>query len=315
MQTSGFRTQTHNHLTWIDIRDPTKEQVLQAMAGRALHPLHLDASLLTGHLPQLEKEDDYIFLLLHLPSLRNPGAKIATAQLAVFLAKDYLITIHREGIPSLRHVFEGCELDEGQANIYFQHSSGYLLYSILNTILGESSELTQSILLKLDVIEDAVFDDHVSVTYEIGQLRQRITKLKRLMDFFKTILGELAPHIEDYTGEKLGHHYRSLVRTAERLSVLLEESKETIEIFKDADYTASNEKTNVTLAVLTIIFTLTIPATVVASFYGMNIPLPGANDTGGWTFWGPYTTLYVVLLVSVVPALVMMWYFKRKKWF
>lgn len=315
MQAGHFRTQKHNGITWIDISDPTREQISQAMEGRALHPLHLDASLLSGHLPQVEKEEHYVFLLLHLPDYKRGQDKVATRQVAVFLAKDYLITIHHGAISNIEHLFDACEQDEARRDQYFQKSSGYLLNTVLNNLLDEASDLVQTILQQLDEIEDVVFDEHVAATYEIGQLRQHVTKLKRLMDFLKNVLSDLAPHIDDYTGEKLAHYYRSTARKAERLSILLEEAKETIEIFKDADYTASNQKTNTTLAVLTLIFTLTIPATVIGAFYGMNILLPGGLVAGSWTFLGPYTTLFVVLGISIAPAVAMAWYFKKKKWF
>ena len=58
---------------------------------------------------------------------------------------------------------------------------------------------------------------------------------------------------------------------------VLEESKETIEIFKDTDFMLSTEKSNKILAVLTILFTLSIPVTVVAAIYGMNVNLPGGS--------------------------------------
>jgi magnesium transporter len=266
-------------------------------------------------LPQVEKEADYVFLLLHLPDYKHSEGKVETKQVAVFLAKNYLITIHHGAIPNIQRLFDACEQDKRLVDKYFKKSSGYLLDTIIDNLLIESSDLVQGILQELDQIEDVVFDDHVAATYEIGQLRQRITKLKRLMDFLKNILSELAPHIDEYTGDKLSHYYRSTARKAQRLSILLEEAKETIEIFKDADYTASNQKTNTTLAVLTIIFTLTIPATVIGAFYGMNVPLPGGLTSGPWTFWGPYTTLIVISGVSIIPALFMTWYFKKQKWF
>ncbi|HSX02143.1 MAG TPA: magnesium transporter CorA family protein [Candidatus Saccharimonadia bacterium] len=315
MQSSHFRTQKHHGITWIDINDPTREQISQAMDGRALHPLHLDASLLNGHLPHVEKEDNYVFLLLQLPDYKPATGTVETQQVAIFLAKDILITIHRGVIPSLQHIFEACEQDEQLRDDYFKKSSGYLLSIIIDGLLNQASELIQAILSRLDEIEDAVFGDHVAATYQIGQLRQRVTKLKRLMDFLKTILTDLAPRIDEYTGDKIAHYYRHNARTAQRLSLLLEEAKETVEIFKDADYTASNQKTNTTLAILTIIFTFTIPVTVMASLYGMNIPLPGGNETGPWTFWGQYTTLIIVAVLSVVPVLAMWRYFKKKSWF
>lgn len=314
MQSTRSRSQTHHGIAWIDIDNPTREQISQAMEGRGLHPLHLDASLLNGHLPQVEKEEHYLFLLLQLPDYQEHTGTVAAKQVAVFLAKDILITIHHGAMSSIQTLFDACEHDPHQRDEYFKKSSGYLLATIISGLLDEASELIQTILQKLDQVEGIVFDKHTAATYEIGQLRQRITKLKRLMEFLKDTLAGLSPRIDEYTGQKISHYYRHNTRKAQRLLMLLEEAKETVEIFKDADYTATTEKTNTTLAILTIIFTFTIPATVVASFYGMNIPMPGGNEIGPWTFWGTYTTLIVVFILSAVSALVMWWYFKKKKW-
>ena len=56
---------------------------------------------------------------------------------------------------------------------------------------------------------------------------------------------------------------------------ILEESKETIEIYKDTGNMLSPEKTNRILSVLAILFTLSIPTTVIGAIYGMNVHLLG----------------------------------------
>jgi magnesium transporter len=86
-----------------------------------------------------------------------------------------------------------------------------------------------------------------------------------------------------------------------------------MEIYKDTDFVLSTEKTNKVLAVLTIIFTLAIPATVIGTFYGMNIHLPGGVDTD-LMFLGPYTSFIVIILASVIPVVLMFTYFKKLGW-
>jgi magnesium transporter len=95
----------------------------------------------------------------------------------------------------------------------------------------------------------------------------------------------------------------------------IEEANETVEVYKDADFTTSTEQTNRILAILTLVFTFTIPITVVGTLYGMNVLLPGGIETGEWTFFGRYTTFIILLVLSTLMALAMYLYFKRKKWF
>jgi magnesium transporter len=76
----------------------------------------------------------------------------------------------------------------------------------------------------------------------------------------------------------------------------------------------SAEKSNKILAILTILFTLSIPASVVAAFYGMNVNLPGEIETGPATFLGEYTSLIVLILVAIILVVAMMYWFKREGW-
>ena len=67
------------------------------------------------------------------------------------------------------------------------------------------------------------------------------------------------------------------------------------------------------VAVLTMIFTLAIPSTVIGTFYGMNVNLPGGIGDN-LMILGPFTTFVVIILASVIPAIVMFMYFKKLGW-
>jgi len=99
-----------------------------------------------------------------------------------------------------------------------------------------------------------------------------------------------------------------------RLWSNLDECQESIEIYKDTDFLLSQERTNRILSLLTIVFTISIPATVIGAFYGMNIHLPGGIEAGAWTTWGTYTTFIIIVLVSLIPGIVMFWLFRRWRW-
>ena len=56
-----------------------------------------------------------------------------------------------------------------------------------------------------------------------------------------------------------------------------------------------------------------IPSTVIGTFYGMNVNLPGGIDDN-LMFLGSYTMFAVIILASVIPALMMFAYFKKLGW-
>jgi len=86
-----------------------------------------------------------------------------------------------------------------------------------------------------------------------------------------------------------------------------------MEIYKDTDFVLSTEKTNKVLGMLTIIFTLAIPSTVIGTFYGMNINLPGGLGEELMVI-GPHTMFVIIILASAIPAIMMFAYFKKLGW-
>ena len=143
---------------------------------------------------------------------------------------------------------------------------------------------------ELDAVEVVVFDDNKSDAYQIGKLRQKIIRLKRVADPLQAVLDNLAHQINDFSGEHLAKYYFNNAKLVKKLVAVIGEAQETIEIFKDADFTTSAEQTNRILAILTLVFTFTIPITV----------------------FGPSTTLGAV---AILRALAMYAYFHIKRWF
>jgi magnesium transporter len=311
-KTAAVTSQTHKNITWTDIANPTKQEVAQLADKYAFHPLHIEESLLVGSLPQLEKETDYLFLLLHVPVFDEAEKKIVSSQVAIFLGEDYLVTLHTDASSSLSSLFSACENDEAKRGEHFKSSSAYLLYSVLKVLLDDSSGLIKTTLGELDAQEDKVFDTQDSDAAVIAALRQKILRLRRDIGTLRSVVMELPENVHAFN---LSHHFRDVTREATWLFDMIQEAEKTVEIYKDADFTASTERTNEILAVLTILFTLAIPATVIGTFYGMNILLPGGIEVGPWNFLGTYTTLIVIAIASLTPAAVMYRYFKKRHWF
>lgn len=307
----------HKNITWTDIKDPNRREISKLAEKYPFHPLHLEDCISKGQFPKLEQnaDDKYIFLLLHFPNKGSQDQRIITNQICFFLGKNYLITTHENTNSVLSSIFDACKTSARQREAYMDNSAAHLLYVLIDHLTADLSPIIQMILKEVDEAEDIVFDDKVSGVYKIGQLRQKIISLRRMIGPLRGIIQELTDKINKFTAMDLSVYFENITHRVEKAWETLEEAKETVEIYKDADFIISTEKTNRILAVLTIVFTLAIPATVIGTFYGMNIQLPGGIEAGSWVFWGRYTAFIVILLVSVLPALAMAWYFKKRGWF
>ena len=308
------QSQKHHGLNWIDLENPGSELLAQLEHEYQLHPIHVKESLQKVQHSRVEREQHYLFYVVHVPVITRSN-KLTVYQMGIFLGKDYLITIRNGANPSLQQLFEVCDDDSNIANKCFQQGSGYLLHVLMNDLLDNISNMTDAITTELDELEDLVFNNSTSNAERIGKVRQAIVRLRRVIGPKRFVLQDLTEQVRSFDGEAIAKYYSNNTKKASRLWEVIEEAKETVEIYKDADFTTSTERTNKILAVLTIIFTLSIPTTLVAAIYGMNVPLPGGLTTGPWDLFGRYTTLSITIVGSLVFAAAMYAYFHRKKWF
>jgi magnesium transporter len=308
----NVRKHQHGGVTWIDAYDPGASVLERLEKEYKLHPLHLHESLQKVQHNQVEREANYLFLVMHFPVLEHHGDKIGMGQVGMFLGRGFVVTVHAERAPFIDDLYMHCTHDSEKETM---RTTAYLAYIIIARLLGAIADIIETVDVELDETESMVFENSSSDAQRIGRLREKIVRLRRLIGPKRVLLEDLTEQVRAFIGADLTHYYVNNVKTANRLWERIEEAKETVEIYKDADYITSTEKTNEILAVLTLVFTFTIPVTVVAGLYGMNVPLPGGVTSHVWTFFGRYTTFGLALSVSILAALGMYAYFHKKKWF
>lgn len=303
--------------TWVDVINPDRKIISELAQEFPFHPLHLEDCLTKGQFPKIEhnEDDKYLFLLFRFPRYSSRDENITINQICFFLGKNFLVTVHEDPKDVISEIFNDCQDNIQQRKLYINNSSANLLYSIINRLTDDLSSLLQAILIEVDETEDIVFDDKISGAYKIGQLRRKILNSQRVLGPLRTLLEELKAKINKFSSEDLSIYFDNISDAVDKTWETLGEARDTVDIYKDADFIISSEKTNRILSVLTIIFTLSIPATVIGTFYGMNILLPGGIETGHWTFLGPYTTFMVITVAAIMPALLMYLYFKKRGWF
>jgi magnesium transporter len=284
------------------------------LAKYPFHELNIEDCLSKIQIPKLDRYDDHVFVILNFPIIDKDRAAPHPTQLAIFAGNDYLVTVQQGNLKPLEEAHQLCKIDQQYRESFMGNSSGYLLHSIIDILVDDLLHILMKIEGNLDDIEDVVFDDRVAVAREVSLLRREITALRRLVLPLKRTVLDLSKEIQRLTDEDLTLYFDDVRDHIDKVIEVLDESKETIEIFKDTDHMLSTEKSNKILAVLTILFTLSIPASVFAAFYGMNINLPGGIETGPATFLGEYTSFIILIIASIIPTGMMIYWFKREGW-
>ena len=307
-----------NEFAWIDLQNPDREDVEKLAQKYNFNELNIEDCMTKFELPKLDSYDEHFFVILQFPPLAQKIGISKNSQLSIFVGKDFLVTVHQGDLKPLVQLVQTCirNSDDELKKRLLDESSGDLLHEIIDALVDDLLHTSRKIIANLDEMEDNVFDESKPVARSIALLRREINRLRRISVPLKRFVIEIAKNVKRFSensDDELALYFDDVIDHIDKVIETLEESRETMEIYKDTDFVLSNEKTNKVLAVLTMIFTLAIPSTVIGTFYGMNVNLPGGIGENVMVL-GPFTTFIVVIMASAIPAILMFIYFKKLGW-
>jgi len=298
---------TWGNLTWINIEGPTEQETEYLAQNYHFHPLDLDDCLSRIQRPKIDEYKDYLFLVFHFPVF-NKDARVTTpSQLAVFIGKNYLITLHKGELKPLVKLFRECQVDEESQQEYFSQGSGYLLYRIVDRLVDYCLPILNKIGDSIEDVEDSIFSDRMrGAVKEISVLRRDIISFRRIIWPMRAVIGSLEPKIRRFSTMDMAVYFGDIVDHVDKIWDGLDEYKEVIEGLNDTHDSLATNRTNEVMRILTVIATILLPITVVASIFGMNIPLGPFRDS-------PYSALYVSLIcLAIISG--MLYFFHRQRW-
>ena len=301
--------------TWIDMENPDRKCVEDLAREYGLNELNVEDCLTKFELPKIDAYGDHMFIMLHFPPLASKRFMPQHSQLSMFVGQKFLITVHQGELAPLVELVDACRggSDTERRARLLGRSTGSLLHEIVDSLVDDLLHTLRRVMANLEDIEEEVFDERRSAARKISVLRREIMLLRRIVNPLKRIVTEASGQVGRISGSgHLTEYFDDVIDHLDKVIDTLEESRETMEIYKDTDFMLSTEKTNKVLAVLTIIFALAIPATVIGTFYGMNVSLPGVPAGAGAD--GSHPAFFAIVLASAVPAGAMYAYFRRAGW-
>jgi magnesium transporter len=303
----------NNGFIWIDIAKPTRDEMKKLAERFPFHELNLEDCLSKIQIPKIDRYEDHVFVILNFPTLEKERIP-RTSQLASFIGSGYLVTVHQGELKPVSEIFQQCIQSNKARQELMGRSAGYLFHSIIDALTDDLLNLVRKIVGNIEDIEDVVFDEQANAAGEISYIRRQITVLRRIAIPLKRTLAEITTKdIRRFSEEDLTLYFDDVNDHIDKVIDTLEESKETIEIYKDTDYLHGTDRSNKILAVLTIVFTLSLPVTIISSLYGMNVDIPVIEDEA-LKFLGRYTTFIVIVIGSSAGAVAMALYFHKIRW-
>jgi magnesium transporter len=293
-------------LRWIHIDDPRLAHREWLEQHYDFHPLDWEDVYSRNQRSKLDAYDDYLFIVLHFPTFEKTSGRLLTAELDLFVGPDYLITFSEIPLPPLQAMFERMEAREEQRESMFSKGSGYLLYKIVDTNVDAAFPMLRKMGNKLDRLEDDILEGRSSeIVRDISNAKQEIINFRRIVRPQRAVLRDLERTKQRYLAEEMEIYFDDISDAAERIWDTLENYKEVVEALESTNESVLSHRLNDSFRILTAVSVVLLPLTLIASIFGMNVPVPGEGEE--FAFLG-------IMLMMAVMLVLLVAYFRRRGW-
>lgn len=290
------------YLIWVDIENPSKENMQFLRDRFYFHPLDIEDCLSIIERPKLDEYDDYFFLVLHIPYFIKQTRRLVPFTVNIFIGNNFLVTVHHGLCKPIKDAFDYLTKN----NQILEKGSGYLLHKVIDSLIDYNFPILNKIYRNIQDVEDAIFKKASSKNVrDILLIRTNILTFRNIIYPQRKLLKTLEIKDMDFLIEALEVYFGDLVDHVEKIWDTLENYKELIEGVHDAHQSLLSNKINDIMRILTIFSVVILPLTLISGIYGMNISLP----------LGSHAFIFIIIVaIMIIISISMLMYFKYKDW-
>jgi magnesium transporter len=291
---------------WIDLVDPTREEILQAVAS----PLDPDAVEMLanpaaerGPRPLLEAHGGYVLAVLSRPTVYPTGRPVAYFEIDLVASPNVVVTIRQSGPRG-----ELAPVDGIAARVESGASSGAIVHAAVDDAADALLELLDRLYEEIDDLEGDI--ERLSgpdIRRRVAELRHELLLARRTASATRGIArrildgrvdigrSELFP---DEVEAQFVDTYETLVRVTEELDV----ARDLLASVRDYYQAKIAEQQNDVSKKLTVIASLVLVPSLIVGFYGQNF----AGEFRHW-WWSLGTSAGLIVATTVAQLALFRW--------
>lgn len=292
-------------MTWVNVAGLHDSGLIEKL-GEALgvHPLVLEDIANASQRPKVEDYESYFFIVLKMLEYDQALNQVRVEQVSLILGDNYLISFQEDA----NDVFEPVRTRlRNSAGRLRKFAADYLAYALIDAIVDNYFVILELLGDEIEEIEEQVAqkpENHPLPA--IYRLKREMIALRRAVWPLREVLALLqhseSPLIRPGTAIYLRDVYDHTIQIMDTI----ESMRDLLSGMLDVYLSVLSNRMNEIVKVLTIFSTIFIPLTFLAGVYGMNFRhFPEI----GWRFG--YAAFW---LACGVIAVIMLFYFRRKRW-
>lgn len=301
----AFHFKAKDTVTWININGLNNLDTIEKLGKHYnLHPLTLEDIGNTNHRPKLDVFEHYLFIVFKMLYF-NTEAEIVYEHMSMVVGEGFVLTFQEADGDVFNDLRE--RISHGKGRIRGM-GSDYLMYGILDAVVDNYITVIEAFGDKVEDLEEAVFnaEPNNNISNKIQTHKREILKIRRSIVPLREVINRLEKTETSIIDEKTHSFIRDLYDHIVHVNENIELYREMVWSLMDMYMSVISNKMNEVMKVLTIIATIFIPLTFIAGIYGMNFDnMPELHYENGY---------FILLGVMILIFLMMLVYFRRKKW-
>lgn len=293
-------------LVWFDVVNPHPNSLAVLQDEFNLHPLAIEDATQAHERPKIEAYGEYWFLVIQ-------GATIAAElpvfhEVAIFAGRKFLVTVRHDPPYPLAEI-------ERRWNAHperLRHGGGFLLYTILDTVVDGYLPVSELFQDRVDALEAPLFEDRPlqdDILPQIFQLKKAGQRFRHAVLPMRDILNPIIRGDLTLFPEQEITYYRDIYDHAVRVIDELDTIRDLLSSLLEIHLSVVANRQNEVAKQLTIIATIFLPLSFLVGFFGQNFSFLVGHITGAGAFWG------LGIGSEIVAISLLGWLFKRKGWF
>jgi magnesium transporter len=287
---------------WLDLVAPGPDDFAQLREKFGFHPLALEDASRAHHRPKVDSYENYYFVVFYCIGLADDG-RITLTTLYMFIAQNYLVTVHAEPIPQIKETLRRWR----NPNSPLGQDVGSLIYALLDAIVDDYFPVIDSVADRVEALEETIFGKFdPNALQSIFALKKELLNMRRAVaperDVVNIMLRRDIKVFDENDVTYLQDVYDHVVRIIDALDIY----RDLLSSALDSYLSVQSNSLNQIVKILTLTSIILMSVTAVAGIYGMNFDyMPELHWRYGY-LWA------LGLMASIAVGLI--YWFRRIKW-
>jgi magnesium transporter len=298
-----------DYVMWLNVHGLHDVEIIKQVGAVT----HLDTPMIsdilnTSRRAKLEELNDMLFFSIKSVLPQDESDTVKVEQISFVLRENFIISFQEKRSDYFTHIRERIRTHAG---IVRTKKSDYLLYLLLDAIMENFFITLEHFEDKTEkMINDAKICYDQEILEQIEHIREDINFLKRSILPLRDALFNLKSILDhvSHSAEKSNKTY--FTRLHQKTFEILEQIEYDMHAVDSASslfFATQSQRMNQIMKTLTIFSVIFMPLTFIVGVYGMNFEnMPELRTENGY---------FIVLWSMLAIVIVMIIYFKKKRWF